>query len=52
MPLPTRTKVICCHWVFVIKFNPYGSAARLKARFVVKVMLRLMELIILIHFLL
>ena len=36
MPLPTRKKVIRCHWVFVIKFNPDGSAARLKAHFVVK----------------
>ena len=34
--LPTRKKAIGCRWVFVIKFNPDGSVARLKARLVVK----------------
>ena len=36
MPLPTGKKAIGCRWVFVIKFNPDGSVARLKARLVVK----------------
>ena len=34
--LPTRKKAIGCRWVFVIKFNPDGSIARLKAFLVVK----------------
>ena len=34
--LPTRKKAIGCRWVFVIKFNPDGSVARLKAFLVVK----------------
>ena len=30
--LPTGKKVIGCNWVFVVKVNPDGSVARLKAR--------------------
>ena len=36
LPLPTRKKTIGCRWVFVVKFNPDGSVARLKACLVVK----------------
>ena len=36
MPLPTRKKAIGCRWVFVVKFNPDGSVARLKAHLVAK----------------
>ena len=36
VPLPTEKKVIGCRWVFVIKFNPDGSVARLKVRLVAK----------------
>ena len=36
MLLPTGKKVIGCRWVFAVKFNPYGSIARLKARLVSK----------------
>ena len=37
VPLPTRKKDIGCRWVFVVKFNPDKSVARLKARLVAKV---------------
>ena len=37
VPLPTRKKAIGCRWVFVVKFNPDKSVARLKARLVAKV---------------
>ena len=36
MHLPTGKKVIGYHWVFVVKFNPDRSVARLKARPVAK----------------
>ena len=36
MPLPTDKKAIGCRWVFVVKFNPDGSIARLKTRLVAK----------------
>ena len=36
MPLPISKKAIGCRWVFVVKFIPYGSVARLKARLVAK----------------
>ena len=36
MLLPTGNKAIGCSWVFVVKFNPYESIARLKARLVSK----------------
>ena len=36
VPLPTRKKVIGCHWVFAVKFNPNGSVARSKACLVAK----------------
>ena len=36
VPLPIGKKGIGCRWVFAVKFNPYGSVARLKARFVAK----------------
>ena len=36
MPLPTGKKTINYRWVFAVKFNPYGSVARLKARLVAK----------------
>ena len=36
MPLPTRKKAISCRWVFVVKFNPDGSVAKLKVRLVAK----------------
>ena len=36
VPLSTGKKAISCCWVFVVKFNPDGSVARLKARFVAK----------------
>ena len=29
-------KVIGCRWVFILKVNPDGSNARLKARFIAK----------------
>ena len=32
VPLPTGKKVIGCRWVFIVKFNPDWSVARLKAR--------------------
>ena len=32
--LPTGKKAISYRWVFVVKFNPDGSIARLKARLV------------------
>ena len=51
-PLPTEKKAIGCRWVFAIKFNVNGSVARLKAPLFLRVMLKLMELIILILFLL
>ena len=34
--LPAGTKTIGCHWVFIVKVNPDGSIARLKARLVAK----------------
>ena len=34
MPLPTGKNAISYRWVFVVKFNPDGSVARLKARLV------------------
>ena len=34
VPLPTRKKVIGCRWVFTVKFNPYGSVARLKVHLI------------------
>ena len=40
------------HWAFAVKFNPDGSVTRLKALLVAKVMIRLIELVILILFLL
>ena len=52
VPLPTRKKAIGCRWVFAVKFNPYGSIASRKSVLLLRVMLRFMELIILIHFLL
>ena len=36
VPLPTGKKAIGCRWVFAVKFNPYGSVARLKACLVAK----------------
>ena len=36
MPLPTGKKDIGCRWVFAVKFNPYGSIARLKVHLVAK----------------
>ena len=36
MSLPTGKKAIGCHWVFVVKFNPDGSVARLKVRLIAK----------------
>ena len=36
VPLPIGKKAIGCCWVFVVKFNPDWSVARLKARLVVK----------------
>ena len=36
VPLPTGKKAIGCRWVFVVKFNPERSAARLKAHLVAK----------------
>ena len=36
MPLPTDKKAIGCRSVFVVKFNPDGSIARLKACLVAK----------------
>ena len=36
VPLPTGKKAIGCRWVFVVKFNPDGSIARLKVRLVAK----------------
>ena len=36
MPLPAGKKAISCLWVFVVKFNLYGSMTRLKARLVAK----------------
>ena len=52
VPLPIGKKAIGCRWVFAVNFNPDGFVARLKVVLVLRVMLRLMELIILIHFLL
>ena len=34
--LPTRKRVIGCHWVFAVKVNLDGLVARLKARLVAK----------------
>ena len=34
--LPTSKKAIGCKWVFIVKVNPNGSVARLKARLVTK----------------
>ena len=34
--LPAGKKAIGCHWVFVVKVNLDGLAARLKARLVAK----------------
>ena len=34
--LPIGKKAIGCRWVFVVKFNPNGSVARLKDRLIVK----------------
>ena len=34
--LPTVKKAIGCRWVFIVKVNPDGSIARLKAYLVVK----------------
>ena len=34
--LPIEKKAIGCHWVFVVKFNPDGSVARLKVHLVAK----------------
>ena len=34
--LPTEKKAIGCCWIFVVKVNPDGSVARLKARLMVK----------------
>ena len=36
VPLPTEKKAIGCCWVFVVKFSPDESVARLKARLVAK----------------
>ena len=36
VPLPIGKKAIGCRWAFAIKFNSYGSVARLKARLVAK----------------
>ena len=36
VPLHTDKKAIGCRWAFVVKFNPDGSVAKLKARFVAK----------------
>lgn len=36
VPLHTRKKAIDCHFMFVVKFNPDGFAARLKAHFFIK----------------
>ena len=36
VPLPIGKKAIGCHWVFAVKFNPYGSVARLKVCLVVE----------------
>ena len=36
VPLPIGKKVIGCHWVFAVKFNPDEYVARLKARHVAK----------------
>ena len=32
--LPARKKAIGCRWVFIVKVNPDGSIAQLKARLV------------------
>ena len=50
--LPSGKKVIGYHWMFIVKFNLDGSVAKLKAHLLAKGVLRCMELIILIHFLL
>lgn len=34
--LPKDKEVVGCRWVFVIKYHPYGTIERLKARLVVK----------------
>ncbi|GAB2267742.1 hypothetical protein Dimus_038680 [Dionaea muscipula] len=36
VPLPSGKKAIGCKWVFVVKMNPDGYVARLKARLVAK----------------
>ena len=36
VPLPIGKKVIGCHWVFAVKFNPNESIVRLKTRLVAK----------------
>ena len=36
VPLPTGKKAIGCRWVFVVKFNPNRSVARLKAHLIAK----------------
>ena len=52
VPLPTGKKTIGCYWLFVLKFNPNRFMARLRLVLLLRAMLRLMELIILILFLL
>lgn len=36
MPLPADKKAISCKWVFIVKTNPDGYVARLKAHLVAK----------------
>ena len=52
MPLRTGKKAIGCRWVFTVKFNPDGFLLDFRPVLLLRVMLKLMELITLVHFLL